>query len=339
MQEQNLRIYMFDNLKAVLILLVVFGHALEPILYEKIKIIYSFIYLFHMPLFVFCSGYLSKYNVKKILTNIFYPFILFQLLYCLFDINAPIQFTTPYWNLWYLFAIAIWILILPLLEIIIKTKIRIIALISFAFLLGILSGFDITLGYYMSLSRIIYFLPFFIVGFCVKRAVKIEKLQLVISKWYIRYIVGILTAVIILWLCFYYKNMDVRWLYGSYAYNGGYSYMTRILFYFSAFVISLFLISVIPKNKTFFSYIGQRSMQIYLLHGFVIYINENICRHIQNNYVKLLISCVLSILVVFILSCRLVQKITYPLFSCAWVYKFRTLLHKQDEKNDCKRFT
>ena len=69
------RDYFFDNLKAVLIFLVVLGHFLLPIHGESVLVVVKrLIYVFHMPLFVFVSGYFAKkiykngqYNFKKIL--------------------------------------------------------------------------------------------------------------------------------------------------------------------------------------------------------------------------------------------------------------------------------
>ena len=85
MQGPENRVYLFDNLKALLIFLVVFGHALELAFFRRISIMYTFLYLFHMPLFVFCSGYFAKYNPQKILTKLIAVYIVFQLLYILFN--------------------------------------------------------------------------------------------------------------------------------------------------------------------------------------------------------------------------------------------------------------
>lgn len=58
MKERN---YLFDNLKFLLIVLVVFGHSLEEISLEhNYAIIRAWIYSFHMPVFVFISGYFRK---------------------------------------------------------------------------------------------------------------------------------------------------------------------------------------------------------------------------------------------------------------------------------------
>ena len=51
----------FDNLKFILILLVVVGHLIEPFNDEAaMGAIYRFIYSFHMPLFIFAAGYFAK---------------------------------------------------------------------------------------------------------------------------------------------------------------------------------------------------------------------------------------------------------------------------------------
>ena len=73
--EKKERDYYFDNLKAVLIFLVVLGHFLLPIHDNAVLVILKrLIYVFHMPLFVFVSGYFAKtiyhngtFNFKRIL--------------------------------------------------------------------------------------------------------------------------------------------------------------------------------------------------------------------------------------------------------------------------------
>ena len=60
---------LFDNIRVVLIILVVYGHAMEPLRFDNKLFtgLYNFIYLFHMPLFVFCSGAFAKSDKKRIL--------------------------------------------------------------------------------------------------------------------------------------------------------------------------------------------------------------------------------------------------------------------------------
>ncbi|WP_369077386.1 acyltransferase family protein [Fibrobacter sp. HC4] len=56
-----------DALKYMLIVCVIFGHCLGNY-YENSAIcrgIYNFINLFHMPLFIFLSGYFSKIQLER----------------------------------------------------------------------------------------------------------------------------------------------------------------------------------------------------------------------------------------------------------------------------------
>ena len=56
------RDYLWDNIKALLIFFVVAGHVLEmnPVRCEFAMGVDAFIYSFHMPAFVFASGFFSK---------------------------------------------------------------------------------------------------------------------------------------------------------------------------------------------------------------------------------------------------------------------------------------
>ena len=115
------RDYFFDNLKAVLIFLVVLGHFLLPIHGESVLVVVKrLIYVFHMPLFVFVSGYFAKkiykngqYNFKKILYLI-KAYIIFviaiQIVYalCGFRDFSEINFFSQSGAPWYLFAMIVW---------------------------------------------------------------------------------------------------------------------------------------------------------------------------------------------------------------------------------------
>ncbi|MGT2357153.1 acyltransferase family protein [Staphylococcus aureus] len=60
------RDYFFDNARAILILLVVFGHMLQPYTSgdKYLSALYLVIYSFHMPTFLFISGYFAK-NIRE----------------------------------------------------------------------------------------------------------------------------------------------------------------------------------------------------------------------------------------------------------------------------------
>ena len=181
LKTQN-RNYLIDNSKGLLIFLVVLGHSLEFIRkdYEVARLLYVFIYEFHMPVFVFISGYLSK-NVEKgrrnAVRNFLTPFLLFNIIWNLITLVGPLflrgeftelpseqafSFFTPGWALWYIFAMFLWKILLP-------------DLLKFKniFILSIIAGIFVKLsgefGSYMALSRTITFAPFFLAGYYLVR--------------------------------------------------------------------------------------------------------------------------------------------------------------------------
>ena len=57
-----MRNYRMDNIRCILIFLVVFGHMLTWI--PEADTPYRIIYLFHMPAFLFLTGYFSHFNLQ-----------------------------------------------------------------------------------------------------------------------------------------------------------------------------------------------------------------------------------------------------------------------------------
>ncbi|WP_421716485.1 acyltransferase family protein [Arcobacter arenosus] len=82
------RLFAPDALKGIMIILMVFGHLPRVGTFQDaLNYLVDFIYLFHMPIFLFLSGYFFSINInyikvsaKKIL-SILYPYILFITLY------------------------------------------------------------------------------------------------------------------------------------------------------------------------------------------------------------------------------------------------------------------
>ena len=67
MLTKNKRIFVFDNIKALLIVLVVIGHATDYYTKESdvMRMFFIYTYLFHMPLFIFIAGLFSKSAILK----------------------------------------------------------------------------------------------------------------------------------------------------------------------------------------------------------------------------------------------------------------------------------
>ena len=158
-KERN---YYIDNIKAIVIFLMVFGHLLSSFKSIPAQYIYKVIYFFHMPLLIYISGYLSKFNFKKILIQLALPFCVFRLLFVGFDflIYGKVQFI---WNefgiLWYLFSLILFKIMLHLIVKLISERYYLLFFIISIFT-GLIAGF-IPLGEEFSFSRTFAFFPFF----------------------------------------------------------------------------------------------------------------------------------------------------------------------------------
>ncbi len=309
------RDYYFDNLKFLLISLVVIGHAIEPATSSApLKFLYSLIYLFHMPLFSFVTGYFSKsYAPTKLLKNVALPYMVFQVLYFLFyryvlgDINYTFSFFTPYWIMWYLLSLLMWQLVVPIFQF----KYSIIV----AILIGILVGYDNSVSYFFSLSRTIYFFPFFLMGYKFNKEwffnLMSTKPRIIIS---ILGLIGISIGVYSL-----IDTIDIRLLYGSYSYsslnlNSWYAGVYRLLLYVITIITSIFLLFIVPSRVTFFTFFGSRTLNVYLLHGFIIklMVNYNLYIYFNNDFKELSL-VLIGLTLTFILSTNLFNYILRPL--------------------------
>ena len=113
----------FDFSKGVLILLVILGHAIQYCAVNEnvwINPVFNIIYTFHMPLFVFFSGYFFFSSMKKKFANVFISRFkrliipnLFNsiIIFLLFSLISKFQYDSLYqiWNLcksyWFLICI------------------------------------------------------------------------------------------------------------------------------------------------------------------------------------------------------------------------------------------
>lgn len=165
------RIALWDNLKFILITLVVAGHFADQLTdYSSIySSIFLFIYAFHMPLFIFISGYFhsDRNTTKKVL---FYTSLgfLYKIVSFLIDrLNGDSQYI---FNLladsglaWFMFVLAIYTFVLFLL----KDQNKKFILIG-SIILACFAGYDKSIGDFLYLSRAIIFFPFYILGTMMK---------------------------------------------------------------------------------------------------------------------------------------------------------------------------
>ena len=308
-QERDFR---FDNLRLILIFFVVFAHFLELFNNEITLSIYKVIYMFHMPAFIFLTGRFAKFDIRKILKRLLIPYIIFQTLFELFSsvfikgADISIQYTTPYWILWFLLAIIVYYLLIPTLP---KkdSKFKYV-IISVSLLVGLLVGFEKTIGYYFSLSRIFVFFPMFLIGYYskeisqdIEKIIKRPKLVGLIAS--VIMIVAITTILLLI-------DVPKHVLYGSYPYSSNVdSIWIRILFYIVSLSWIIFLCLIIPNKKVpFVSVLGRDTMLIYLLHGFFIKYLESLDMFKFNPFINVLICLALSIGIIVLFGNKFVVR-------------------------------
>ena len=324
------RDYYFDNAKFILIILVVFAHSLRPLIEINItfKIIYTFIYTFHMPVFVFISGYFSKIQYKFD-SKYCYIYIIFQVLYCIFfnKFNFPLTIVAalivPYWIMWYIYAVMIWRIVLPLI-----IKLRHPILLSFV--MSIIAGYIININDLFSLSRIFTFLSYFLIGYYAKQnniKIQINNLSKIIAL--------ILISFLLLLIVLNSLAIDYNWLYGLYPYkilshNEWYASIYRLGVYIICFYASILFLLLVPNKKTIYSSLGSNTICAYLVHGFIVklLLMSNIYRYINNTY-GIIILALFSILLALLLLSEVSKKIFIYLTS----FDFKRLKQKKQYGN------
>jgi len=304
--EVKQRKWNLDNIKGVLIICVVFGHLLELDLRMDLnRYLYTFIYLFHMPVFIFVTGYLSKISIKRTVKNMLYPYMIFQLLYLLFanlvlKDEVQIQFITPYWIMWYLWAITIWSLLCSILQG--KSNSNKIFIIIAMIVLSLVIGYIPEIGRKLSLSRVIVFFPFYLAGYYWKER----------NLKGMRYIAIILLFAILILCGICYQKIDRNWLYEATGYaRSNYGLSFRSFHIGVAFICIFILFQIAPNKKIWgLSMIGKNTLSIYLLHGFIIKLMDRyqLIAYIQQlpDVLEAFMLAMIAILLSFLLSRRVI---------------------------------
>ncbi|MFK4899225.1 acyltransferase family protein [Lactococcus petauri] len=311
MKERN---FLIDNAKGILIFLVVLGHSLELIRNDTDigKMVYIFIYQFHMPVFIYFSGYVSK-NVEKgrknAVKNFLVPFLVLNIVWSVFRLlsvffvgNATLSggllysLLTPAWTLWYVLALFIWKILLPDLS-----KIKKIMLWSL--IMGIGAGLFTEFRDYLSLSRIIKFTPFFMLGFFSHGQTMIPKIKQVklIS-------LGIILFTLLYSLFFFYAGLPVEllWWDRSYIAAGITEPMMGLGLSIGSYIIGFLWIfvfqSLVSSKKSVLSKIGKNTLSVYFLHTYFIGLFFYLMTFVHQNELKLILALASSLLLTYVFS-------------------------------------
>ena len=263
--------YLVDNIKVLLIFLVVFNHIIAFQL-VKVDVIVRYVWyaitIFHMPAFVFMSGYLSKkpQDVLKNVKNLLIPYILGYILtwyaYVWLGRSMDYELLRPSGTvMWYVLALFIYRLTIEALG-----KVRFIVPLSIIFALW--AGTRPEFTTYLSSSRIVVFFPFFVAGYLWKSDYTkvVRKFK---GKWVLIPISGLLLYAIPNFMME--NNIPIDIFRGNHTYQlCGMDNITgmliRLLMYLVSFVLVLTFLALIPDIKLPITFIGRNTMGIYFFH-------------------------------------------------------------------------
>lgn len=301
----------WDNYKGILITLVVLGHFLFAYFIHIDKsfatTITTFIYLFHMPAFIFTTGYLSKSeNVfkKKSYIKLLIIYFIFNTFLMIFDkvLNGSnFSLLVPYYSYWYLISVIFWRLIIRPLS-------NIKGLLPLSIIVSLLIGFWPEVGNRLSIVRTIAFFPFFVLGY--KYDFKNLKQKLLKSSKPRLIIMSFVTSIFFTFLLIisYKFNFSFRYLL-YYHYKDFSEVFIRVFLILIAF-ISIFLIyfSLPNKKLAFISKWGKNCLLIYLIHRPITLIFQKIFTYQTYDKIYVIYSLIATFFTLLIFGSDMVNK-------------------------------
>ena len=266
------RDYRIDRAKGILIFLVVLGHLLartspweSPILGAPMY----FIYMFHMPAFVFLAGITAKSNklAERVLTYFVLLATVLPLMWgwmWIFGLNPDYDFLRPFWYTWFLLSMAWWMITVPFIERFPRT------MLVASLVVGLFGGLLPILDTELSAARTMAFWPFFVIG-------KLYGKQIIgwagsLAIWQK---LGLSVAALAAVGYFYLDQVDHNWLYGSLNFaHFGVSVPEgvglRLIVDLGAVLLTLALLTWLSNTNDTLATIGKHSLAVYILHGFVV---------------------------------------------------------------------
>lgn len=269
-----------DNVRYWVMLLVVIGHSItELVVMDSARGVYTWIYLFHMPLFVLVSGFLARgyhddhRHVRRLVTTLIVPYLLvessMQVLTRHWD-GTPthLMILSPQWIGWFLAALLIWRLTTPIWRVL-KYPVTTSIVIS-------LTAGLIEIPNVLALPKVLGFLPFYVIGLQLDRDA-FRRLQSA------RVRIGAAAVIVTtLGLCLLYahpltQQWSSQWLLYKQRYDEDplsvgpvEGIITRAVLLVIALVLTAAVLSLVPRRRSWTTPLGERTLYAYLLHGYVI---------------------------------------------------------------------
>ena len=298
------RIYKYDNVKALLIFLVVVGHMTSDYVSDSHLVRWTtlWIYMFHMPAFIFISGLVHKQYITEERASLgikgetrmrwdkVWGFFL-----CGYGLKVFLQFTrtlmgqNPLWHWieepgipWYLFVMAEYEMLFYLMRRI-DEKAKPWMMITGAFALSAVIGYFPAVGDVFCLSRMINFLPIYMLGYYLDMKTFPE----MINKTKYRVIAAIVVIISLLacrlgpwglysWRKWFTGRRSYEFLEGFFPGTYTWAWAIRLGVWAVAIAIALSIIVLMPdRDLGFVTTTGSRTLSIYFWHRPLCYLFRN----------------------------------------------------------------
>lgn len=303
MENTKTRSAYWDNIKGFLMLLTVFAHILYQLQDSSVVInsICDYIYMFHMPAFVFVCGYFGKsehsHSFEAIIKLIFLYFIFNSIMGFIYGLDPLL---TPKYSYWFLIALAVWRLTAHRIA-----QFKEIQLILFA--AAVFAGFFDSIDNTFAAARIIGFYPFYMAGYLLTNEKSQNKENTPYRK---RVFIGTgitLAAVGIAFAAykfFEFSDTAMQML----PYGETVDAFGRIVLYIIAALAILALRNVSPsRNIPLLTMIGRNSLWVFLFHRPFTLIISDLVRD-KGTAAVILIAIAASLVICAVFGCDIFCK-------------------------------
>lgn len=332
------RVAYLDNARYWVMLLVVIGHTLTPFLdTDIVRGLWAWIYAFHVPAFVFISGYAARnfsgkpHQIRRMVGTLVIPFLIIETTLQLITRHYtsepdPMMILSPQWLGWFLTALVVWRLTTPVWRAM-KYPITVSILISLLVPLTEVPNV-------LALPKILGFLPFYVAGMYMTQD-RFERLAQVRVR-----IASVVTLGIALFVSYQIApDRIASWLFWRHRYGEAPLSATalegmwqRSQLLVVGFLLMFALLSLIPHKKSWTTAFGERTLYAYLLHGYIILLLEHELRlfeRIIDGGLVAVLGCIVgAIIVANVLMSPPVRMIFRPIFEPKLTWLFRD---KSDE--------
>ncbi len=265
----------FDNAKMTLVTLVVVGHAWTLLPDEPVvSHLYDFLYLWHVPAFVFVTGYLSRsfewtsVRMWQLVRTVAVPYVIFECAIALFRVYVGGEelvdlFLDPHWPLWYLSALFFWRLVSPAFRPL-AGRVAVTLAVAVSLVAGLWAGDA------LDSARICGLLPFFVLGL---KATP-EGLAL-LRRTTVRAGAAVVFAGIVALTWVTDRWVETEWLYYRSRYDelGG-SDLEAFAIRAGLLVVGTLgafaFLALVPRVPGWFARLGAATLVVYLFHGFAV---------------------------------------------------------------------